>query len=383
MQVTRCVIGVFASVLAAMPASAQPRFEVLHAFDATAAPLSGNTPSAPPVVWIGGLYGTTIAGGEFNRGIVYRLSSSGLTPIHSFNGEDGAYPMGALTVGLDGRLYGTTLAGGTEDRGTIFRISIAGEFETIHSFTSMEGRNPLAGVILASDGHFWGTTAFGGSQDAGTAFRISHAGTFTQVRSFADTFATAHLTWPSARLIQASDGNFYGSTYGSTPGSGGSVFSLTPGGVLSSVTTFSVFAVPPEVAPRMAAGVVEGPDGWLYGAACCGMTGDFGGPMKALFRVDKTGTQYQDLYGSMRQDPFNVISSLVLGSDGALYGGATRGTLFSIDGAGTLTIYKEMTWEVDGRVVSGLQAIAPGWFIGTAYYGGPGDGGTIFLFRPY
>ena len=45
--------------------------------------------------------------------MVFRLSTTGseFSILHSFNGQDGENPEGALIVGADGNLYGTTLQG--------------------------------------------------------------------------------------------------------------------------------------------------------------------------------------------------------------------------------------------------------------------------------
>ena len=370
-----------ALVLAASPVAAQGQLEIVHAFDAPPALVNGYVPSAPPVVTLSGVYGTTLAGGTFNQGTIYRLTTAGLTTVHHFTGATGGHPMGALAVGTDGRLYGTTLDGGTEGRGTVFRISALGEFQVLHSFTAAEGRYPTGGLVRATDGNFWGTTLLGGSADAGTVFKISPAGAFVQVRSFGDTFALADIVWPFAPMIQASDGNFYGTTYGRVPsGVGGAVYKLTPTGEMTTLFVFST--LDPLGAPaRLPAGVVEGLDGWLYGGACCASVTSIGGVVPSLFRVSKAGV-YQDLMQTSQGDRREIVRSLTLGSDGGLYGATTTGILFRIDGAGTFTQYRQLSAE-EGVTVAGLRAIAPGWFIGSALEGGPNGGGTLFLFRPF
>ena len=74
------------------------------------------------------LYGTTRRGGNNNAGVVYRIATdgSGYTVLHHFLDSTGAEPQGALVVGPDNLLYGTTMIGGDNDRGTIYRISAAG-----------------------------------------------------------------------------------------------------------------------------------------------------------------------------------------------------------------------------------------------------------------
>ena len=45
---------------------------------------------------------------------------TGFETLHSFGGEDGRWPTGALAVAADGTIYGTTEFGGYQDQGTAF-----------------------------------------------------------------------------------------------------------------------------------------------------------------------------------------------------------------------------------------------------------------------
>jgi uncharacterized repeat protein (TIGR03803 family) len=97
------------------------RFKVVHAF------ADGHDDGAQPVGRLllasdGHFYGTTRAGGAAGMGTVFRLSPKGkFAVLHSFTGgEDGRSPEGGLAQSDDGRLYGTTRAGGTFDRGVVF-----------------------------------------------------------------------------------------------------------------------------------------------------------------------------------------------------------------------------------------------------------------------
>jgi uncharacterized repeat protein (TIGR03803 family) len=82
-----------------------------------------------------------------------------LTTLHSFNGSDGSDPEGALIQGLDGTFYGTTALGGSDNRyGTVFRITSTGTFTTLHVFEGPDGIDPASGLVQAIDGNFYGTT---------------------------------------------------------------------------------------------------------------------------------------------------------------------------------------------------------------------------------
>src|ERR1035438_9848483 len=97
-----------------------------------------------------------------------------LTTLASFNGTNGSSPLAAgLVQASDGNFYGTTSVGGTANKGTVFRITPGGTLTTLYSFTGVaDGANPQAGLIQASDGNLYGTTEFGGANLVmGTVFR--------------------------------------------------------------------------------------------------------------------------------------------------------------------------------------------------------------------
>jgi uncharacterized repeat protein (TIGR03803 family) len=97
-------------------------YSVLHSFEDT-----GRDGIGPAAGLLKGsdeaLYGTTTSGGSNSLGTVFKLNHDGrgYLVLHAFSGADGYEPFGVLVEGRDGMLYGTTVAGGTYDRGTVFR----------------------------------------------------------------------------------------------------------------------------------------------------------------------------------------------------------------------------------------------------------------------
>ena len=77
----------------------------------------------------------------------------------------------------------------------------------MHTFDGSDGAQPVAALVQAANGDFYGTTPYGGSY--GTVFKITPSGTLTTLHSFNLTDGS----FPNG-LIQATDGNFYGTTYG-------------------------------------------------------------------------------------------------------------------------------------------------------------------------
>jgi len=180
-------------------------------------------------------YGTTSRGGGHNAGTVFKMTPDGvLRTLHSFDTADGAYPEAALIQGADGNFYGTTSAGAAGNAGTVFRITPEGVLTTLYSFCSQpdcaDGGSPLAGLVQATDGNFYGTTSISSGGPNGTIFQITPAGTMTTLYTFCSQAGCADGAQPLAGLIQATDGNFYGATaLGGEPNSYGTIFSLAMG----------------------------------------------------------------------------------------------------------------------------------------------------------
>ena len=184
-----------------------------------------------------------------------------LTTLHFFNGADG-FPNTSgpsLIQGPNGDLYGTTSYGGSHGGGTVFRITTSGKFKTLYNFCSQascaDGSTPLAGLVLASNGDFYGTTEWGGAYGNGSVFKITSAGALTTLYSFCAVSSTGPGAppcldgrTPQNALIQAADGNLYGTTNGGGLGlaapcradncNGGTVFRITPAGALTTVYSF-------------------------------------------------------------------------------------------------------------------------------------------------
>jgi uncharacterized repeat protein (TIGR03803 family) len=76
----------------------------------------------------GGIYGTA-SSQDFLHGTVFRRAPDGtLTMLHAFEGSvGGSGPVSGLTRGADGHLYGTTVSGGEHNRGSVFRLRLPAE----------------------------------------------------------------------------------------------------------------------------------------------------------------------------------------------------------------------------------------------------------------
>ncbi len=202
-------------------------------------------------------HGTIDAAGTRNHGAVYRLSPSGdIVYEHDFEGgADGGYPQSAPIQGADGAFYGTTVGASSDYAGTVYKIDTSQRYSVLHLFTTTDGRGPGA-LVQGTDLNFYGTTSSGGQNGLGTFFRISATGDFSVLHDFSS--ADGGSVSP---LIQASDGNFYGPNYGNGTSNNGAIAKITPTGT---VTVFYSFAGGQD-GSEPGGGLVEATDGNFYG----------------------------------------------------------------------------------------------------------------------
>jgi uncharacterized repeat protein (TIGR03803 family) len=173
---------------------------------------TGYLPSAPLIEGSdGNFYGTTPWGGTGNFGTVFKITKAGtVTVLHNFNATDGEKSFAALVRGADGNFYGTTSFGGGNPNsgGTVFKITPSGRLTTLHSFGISDGSGADAALIQANDGNFYGTTSNAGTTNTGTVFKITPSGKLTTLHTFNGTDGEL----PYAALVQGTDGEFYGAT---------------------------------------------------------------------------------------------------------------------------------------------------------------------------
>jgi uncharacterized repeat protein (TIGR03803 family) len=197
--------------------------KVLHYF---AGGSDGAMPLAGPISVNGTLYGTTVLGGAYGYGVVYKVTNGKETVLHSFaGGSDGANPYSDL-INVKGTLYGTTNYGGGSGPGygTVFSITTAGVEKVLYSFTGSpagDGRNPYAGLTKVNS-TLYGTTFGGGAHFSGTVFSITTAGVEKVLYSFA---ANPDGAYPYYGLTDV-NGTLYGTTSGGGYGAG-TVYSLS------------------------------------------------------------------------------------------------------------------------------------------------------------
>jgi len=372
-------------------ASPAQTFTTLTVFNDTT---NSAQPNGPLVQGLdGNLYGTTVgentssAGGYQDRGIVFKITPAGkLTTVYTFCSQplcaDGGNPLAGLLLGTDGNFYGTTSYGTNRKNGAIFKMTPQGVLTVLYRLclqaNCQDGIDVLWPLIQDSAGNLYGAASAGGYgscyQGCGSIFRLSPSGTLKVFHKFCETDCTDGAM-PNG-LIQATDGNLYGTTAIGGIG-GGTVFRITTAGTLSTLYNFCAQSCTGLDIPQ--AGLTQAEDGNLYGTA------SFGGPQVpagGIFNVSLAGA-FTPIYDFCAQpscsDGADAQSVLIQGSDGNFYGtsdsGGTSsgGTLFELTPGGTLTVLHSFpSWRHDRP---GVMQATNGDFYGTTqdnvknYYG--------------
>lgn len=281
----------------------------------------------------GYFYGATYEGGTYGYGTIFRISPSGaLQTLASLNGEDGMFPVAGLVQGMDGSFYGTTLEGGDYGYGTVFKVTSGGVLTTLMSFDYTNGAYPSCVLVQAANGNFYGTTELGGTNGLGTLFNVSSSGGFTLLYSFSGAEDGAE---PIPGLIQGVDGNFYGNTITGGGGGYGTLFQLTPSGALNVLYSFTngIDGANPW------GGLMQAGDGNLYGTTEAGGAYGYG----TVFRI-APGSSFNPLAQFESYNGATPAAALIQASNGSLYGTteegglADNGTVYQLSFSGALQI---------------------------------------------
>jgi uncharacterized repeat protein (TIGR03803 family) len=226
----------------------------------------------------GGSYVGNLCG--YGCGTVFKITTSGtLTTIYTFcpqtNCPDGSNPSAGLVQGNDGNFYGTSSSGGAYGEGTIFKITPSGTLKTLYSFCSQtncpDGAHPYAGLVQANNGNFYGTTALAGPHNYGTVFEITPTGVFTTLYGFCARRNCPDGGNPETALTQGSDGNLYGTTTSGGAAFFGFLFKMTLAGKITPLYNFcSQTNCVDGSYPR--APLIQATNGKLYGTTTYGGT---------------------------------------------------------------------------------------------------------------
>ncbi|MGD0360133.1 MAG: choice-of-anchor tandem repeat GloVer-containing protein [Bryobacteraceae bacterium] len=335
----------------------------------------------------GNFYGTTYLGGTSSNcngggcGIVFEMTPDGsLTVLHSFDGLDGYQPFG-LIQGADGNLYGTTGYGGVSacgeycGYGTAFQITPAGAFTTLHIFAGNDGSQPFSPPTEGKDGNFYGTTFVGGDYGSGTVYKMSPSGTVTSLYSFCSSGKSCPGgANPSAALVRARNGKFYGTTNDGGLNGYGTIFEITADGEQATLHRFTL-----SDGSLPAGGLMQATNGLLYGTTVSGGANNYG----TIFSITPGGrlTTMHSFVGTDGSQPQAVLLET---STGELFGAArsggtqNEGTLFKVSSDGEVTVLNCFDGAEGANPSSLVQDPASGRIYTTTFSGGSNGYGTIY-----
>jgi len=324
----------------------------------------------------GNFYGLTAAADSMGA-TFFKMTSAGVftslnssvpgNPAASLYEGDGS----KLVLGTDGNFYGANSGIGTS--GSVFKIAPDGTFTTLYTFsatggtneTNSDGANPYGRLTQGSDGNFYGTTRLGGAYGSGTVFQITPAGVLTSLYSFG-AIGTAAGTpgqnldglFPVAGLIQGTDGNFYGGTTSGGQNGIGTLFKISAAGALTALHQFSSATAGTLTLSINPTTITLGQTATLTWTSSGGQS-EGGGP----------------------------LHSLAFGQDGNLYGfggevASATDTVFQLTPEGLVTtVVPASTSNANGGDPNSLFQTSDGSFYGTTRYGndnGPTPDGTVF-----
>ena len=291
-----------------------------------------------------------------------------------------------LVQAADGNFYDTMPESTFGGYGSVFRVTPAGVMTTVFTFgASRYGQDPEGDLVLATDGNLYGTTAAGGLYGRGTLFKITTTGQFQVVHQFNNSDGSR----PTYNLVQASDGYLYGVTVSSLTNAP-TIFRSTLAGALTTLTTFPAAMPGDNAEPND--GMVEGPDGWLYGTVSIPSASY--GKIGAIYKLSTTGAFQTLAYfygtsgGQLPPTGDYPTCGLTRGTDGFLYGTAgqeysihfttNHGQVFRMTTDGVLTTVLTFNGTNGANPMTRLLAAQDGCLYGLTSQGGPNNGGTIF-----
>ncbi len=382
-------MGIMLIAGTARPAQAQT-FTSLYAFQGgNGTPPGGGYPNGLVQGTNGYLYGTT----EYDTDGIFKISTSGtLTSLHSFDtlggDPDGEANGAALVQASNGIFYGTSqgnsggCGGPNGTCGVVYSLTPAGGFTVVYDFcavtnannTCLDGTTTEVALMQASNGDLYGTNQVYGTYSEGTLFKITPGGALTTLHSFCalQQYEDCPDGAPAySRLIQGSDGNIYGTTeFGGSNFFDGTAFKITPNGTFKTLHSFSADG---DLGYTPRGGLVQGANGNFYGVTAQGGTVGAG----TFFTMTPSGT-VTTLYSFC---PTGVCldgtspNFVILATDGNFYGttaggGANLGTIFKITPSGALTVVH--TFDGADGISGTLMQDTNGTFYGTSESGGPG-----------
>jgi uncharacterized repeat protein (TIGR03803 family) len=225
-------------------------YTLLHPLDGT----SGGFPTPLVQGDDGNFYTVAIQTNPPNNVQLLKISPAGaVTIMHAFaaDGSEGFPANGALVEGPDHTFYyGSTTtnvfpAGASyQERDGLFKISPTGVVQALHTFAASEGISTNGDLLFDGAGNLYGSSYYGGNTGncpagtdvtythgtspagCGSVFQLTPGGVLNSVYQFTNTARDGAN--PSGRLVQTAEGTLAGTFYKPSTFTTNGIFELTP-----------------------------------------------------------------------------------------------------------------------------------------------------------
>ena len=389
---------------AARPIGASASEQVVYSF--TGYSDGGDPATDLNVDTTGKFYGTTVVGGSYGCGTVFKLKPRSSPPwqesvLYAFTCYgDGKNPYGGVTFDRNADLFGTTVSGGSGgscgSTGCGVAWELHGSAETVlHSFTGgNDGFGPGGGLTIDRKGNLYGTTPDGGAHNSGVLFQLlQRRGNWSERVLHAFNGGSEGGVGSLGRLLIERDGpgrtdalfgvTEIGGAYGA-----GTVYELTRRGSLGTLKTLYAFKGTPDCGSPYG-GLIADRHGNLYGTTYYGGSAGLG----CVFELNaKQHYQEHVLYSfSGGNDGSSPTSTLLLAGTRTLYGTTSMGggscdcgTVYKLNAkTGAENVVHAFGGGRDGAYpYYGLLSDNKGHLLGTTVAGGTSNQGTVFEVTP-
>jgi uncharacterized repeat protein (TIGR03803 family) len=231
-------------------------FSSFHSFRSTTeCTHDGRTPRTGLIQATNGNYiGTTNGGGPNQGGVIYEITPAGkLTLLNNFCSQPHCTDSSGTNTppiqATDGNLYGTAGSGTNLSQGVAYEHTLGKQFSDLYNFCAerigdlcLDGAGPL-GLVQGTDRNFYGTTEWGGTSSlcgtdigCGVLFELTSTGGYNLLYDFCSLANCTDGGGPTAGVMQATNGMFYGTGGMGGAGSGcnqgfgcGAIYSLSVG----------------------------------------------------------------------------------------------------------------------------------------------------------
>ena len=374
----------------------------------------GGNPAAQLVFdGAGNMYGTSVVGGLYGCGTVFKLSLAGdqwqETVLYDFDCyETGKNPYGGVILDSAGNLYGTTVAGGSggictgDGCGIVYELTQSGDTwnETVlYNFTGGDdGFGPGSALVMDKAGNLYGTAPDGGAYASGVIYQLApNNGQWTQTVIHPFTGGDDGAVGSLGPLLLDSTGSLSGVTELGGKYGAGVAFRLSPTGNTWKFTTLYAFQGLPD-AGFPYGGLIADSRGGLFGTSYFGGTSGLG----AVFEIGVGAagtvrtTAKESVLASFQggTDASFPTSTLVFDAAGNLYGTSSTGgnpscdcgTVFKLtphSGGWDASVLHAFGGSDDGYSPSyGLTSDGKGNYFGVTPAGGIYRQGTVYQITP-